>query len=159
MNAPVGAPLTAPHVTAGGLCRWTAINKEGRHVGLDFYDLLIEGDYTKIPGLTLNWCKAIFRQFSKNGVCCREGGISNHDRAYDPQAQTSIGQPSANAVCSSDCRSMPGHQRTTALYLPSWAPSIIHSAPSAPTVGSSVGVVQKCARSNKPRNRVTCSGA
>jgi hypothetical protein len=47
MNAPCsGAPLTAPHVTTGGLCRWKAINKEGRHVGLDFYDLLIEGDYT-----------------------------------------------------------------------------------------------------------------
>jgi hypothetical protein len=37
--------LTAPHVTTGGLCRWKAINKDGRHVGLDFYDLLIEGDY------------------------------------------------------------------------------------------------------------------
>jgi hypothetical protein len=36
---------TAPHVTTGGLCRWKAINKVGRHVGLDFYDLLIEGDY------------------------------------------------------------------------------------------------------------------
>jgi len=47
MNAPCsGAPLTAPHFTTGGLCRWKAINKEGRHVGLDFYDLLIEGDYT-----------------------------------------------------------------------------------------------------------------
>src|SRR6266542_595636 len=43
MNAPCsGAPLTAPHVTTGGLCRWKAINKEGRHVGLDFYDLRIE---------------------------------------------------------------------------------------------------------------------
>jgi len=43
MNAPCsGAPLTAPHVTTGGLCRWKAINKVGRHVGLDFYDLLIE---------------------------------------------------------------------------------------------------------------------
>src|SRR6266851_2344404 len=31
---------------ARGLCRWKAINKVGRHVGLDFYDLLIEGDYT-----------------------------------------------------------------------------------------------------------------
>ena len=41
MNAPCsGAPLTAPHVTTGGLCRWKAINKVGRHVGLDFYDLL-----------------------------------------------------------------------------------------------------------------------
>jgi hypothetical protein len=34
MNAPSGAPLTAPYVTIG--------RKEGRHVGLDFYDLLIE---------------------------------------------------------------------------------------------------------------------
>ncbi len=43
MNAPCsGAPLTAPHFTTGGLCRWKAINKEGRHVGLDFYDLLMK---------------------------------------------------------------------------------------------------------------------
>src|SRR5436853_6940237 len=42
-NVPCGTPLTAPQVTTGGLCRWKAINKEGRHVGLDFYDLLIEG--------------------------------------------------------------------------------------------------------------------
>ena len=49
MNAPCsGAPLTAPHVTTGGLCRWKAINKEGRHVGLDFYDLLIEGHFTSV---------------------------------------------------------------------------------------------------------------
>ena len=41
--------MTAPHVTTGGLCRWKAINKEGRHVGLDFYDLLIEGDSTNSP--------------------------------------------------------------------------------------------------------------
>ena len=39
--------MTAPHVTTGGLCRWKAINKVGRHVGLDFYDLLIEGDYAQ----------------------------------------------------------------------------------------------------------------
>jgi hypothetical protein len=33
-------------ITTGGLGRWKAINlKVGRHVGLDFYDLLIEGDY------------------------------------------------------------------------------------------------------------------
>src|ERR1019366_646160 len=50
MNAPCsGAPLTAPHVTTGGLCRWKAINKVGRHVGLDFYDLLIEGHFTQNP--------------------------------------------------------------------------------------------------------------
>jgi hypothetical protein len=42
MNVSCGTPLTAPRVSAGGLCRWKAINKEGRHVGLDFYDLLIE---------------------------------------------------------------------------------------------------------------------
>jgi hypothetical protein len=31
-----------------------AINKEGRHVGLDFYDLLIEGHYTlKTPSVLL----------------------------------------------------------------------------------------------------------
>jgi hypothetical protein len=51
MNAPLfGAPLTALHVTTGGLCRWKAINKVGRHVGLDFYDLLIEGHYTCSAG-------------------------------------------------------------------------------------------------------------
>ena len=48
-----GAPLTVPHVTTGGFADGTmerkAINKEGRHVGLDFYDLLIEGHYTQIP--------------------------------------------------------------------------------------------------------------
>ena len=42
------ASLPAPHVTTGGLCRWKAINKVGRHVGLDFYDLLIEGHFTQI---------------------------------------------------------------------------------------------------------------
>ena len=56
MNAPCSrAPLTAPHVTTGGLCRWKAINKEGRHVGLDFYDLLIEGHYRKIVGAVALW--------------------------------------------------------------------------------------------------------
>jgi len=48
-----GAPLTVPHVTTGGFADGTmerkAINKEGRHVGLDFYDLLIEGHFTQIP--------------------------------------------------------------------------------------------------------------
>ena len=43
-----GASFPVPHVTAGGLCRWKPINKEDRHVGLDFYDLLIEGHYTQI---------------------------------------------------------------------------------------------------------------
>src|ERR1035438_6959260 len=71
MNAPCsGAPLTAPHVTTGGLCRWKAINKvgrhvgldfydlliEGRHVGLDFYDLLIEGDYAQNPRCRVDEC-------------------------------------------------------------------------------------------------------
>jgi hypothetical protein len=47
MNVSCGTPLRAPRVSAGGLCRWKAINKEGRHVGLDFYDLLIEGHYAQ----------------------------------------------------------------------------------------------------------------
>ena len=44
-------PFTVLHVI-GGVCRWKANNcgkqltKVGRHVGLDFYDLLIEGDFT-----------------------------------------------------------------------------------------------------------------
>jgi hypothetical protein len=36
---------------------WKAINKEGRHVGLDFYDLLIEGRYTHDSA---NDCKGDF---------------------------------------------------------------------------------------------------
>ena len=64
MNAPCsGPPLTAPHVTTGGLCRWKAINKEGRHVGLDFYDLLIEGDYTNNP---VNECNGDFSTITPN---------------------------------------------------------------------------------------------
>ncbi len=46
-----GGALDSSHVTTGGLCRWKAINKEGRHVGLDFYDLLIEADYTSLRRL------------------------------------------------------------------------------------------------------------
>ena len=43
MNAPCsGAPLTAPHVTTGGYADGKQLTMEGRHVGLDFYDLLIE---------------------------------------------------------------------------------------------------------------------
>jgi len=54
MNAPCsGPPLTTHHVTTGGYAdgkmERKAINKEGRHVGLDFSDLLIEGHYTQIP--------------------------------------------------------------------------------------------------------------
>jgi hypothetical protein len=46
MNAPCsGAPLTAPHVTTGEAMQMES-NKVGRHVGLDFYDLLIEGHFT-----------------------------------------------------------------------------------------------------------------
>jgi len=40
---PSAAPLTAPQVTIG--CLWLDVGKEikeGRHVGLDVYDLLIE---------------------------------------------------------------------------------------------------------------------
>ncbi len=45
MNVPYGTPLTAPHVTTGGYADGKQLTKEGRHVGLDFYDLLIEADY------------------------------------------------------------------------------------------------------------------
>jgi hypothetical protein len=38
-----GALDSSPRHHTGGLCRWKPINKVGRHVGLDFYDLLIEG--------------------------------------------------------------------------------------------------------------------
>jgi hypothetical protein len=62
-----GAPLTAPHVTTGGLCRWKAINKVGRHVGLDFYDLLIEGVYTS---LRFSFAKIGVNEFYKKG--CQE---------------------------------------------------------------------------------------
>jgi len=52
MNAPYGTPLTAPHVTTGGYADGKQLTKEGRHVGLDFYDLLIEGLYTHTPSRT-----------------------------------------------------------------------------------------------------------
>ena len=42
MNVPYGTPLTAPHVTTRGYADGKQLTKEGRHVGLDFYDLLIE---------------------------------------------------------------------------------------------------------------------
>jgi hypothetical protein len=58
MNAPCsGALLTAPHVTSGGLCRWKAINKVGRHVGLDFYDLLIDRRPLHCQGLVADLFK------------------------------------------------------------------------------------------------------
>src|SRR2546429_4606705 len=76
MNAPCsGAPLTAPHVTTEGLYRWKAINKEGRHVGLDFYDLLIEGDYTHDPARIADRGsmsdKAIYRQLCSGCIPSR----------------------------------------------------------------------------------------
>jgi hypothetical protein len=55
MNAPYRAPLTALHVTTEGLCSAEKNNKDGRHVGLDFYDLLIEVLYrTRAPTLRLS---------------------------------------------------------------------------------------------------------
>ena len=53
---PCGTPLTAPHVTTGGYADGKQLTKEGRHVGLDFYDLLIEGDYTQNPSPGVNEC-------------------------------------------------------------------------------------------------------
>jgi hypothetical protein len=69
MNAPgSGAPLTAPHVTTGGLCRWKAINKEGRHVGLDFYDLLIEGHFAQNPDASV-WDRCDDALEAHDGSC------------------------------------------------------------------------------------------
>ena len=48
MNVPYGTPLTAPRVTTGGYTDGKQLTKEGRHVGLDFYDLLIEGLLARI---------------------------------------------------------------------------------------------------------------
>jgi hypothetical protein len=42
---PLQGALDSPQVTTGGQCsseKINKINKEGRYVGLDFYDLLIE---------------------------------------------------------------------------------------------------------------------
>jgi hypothetical protein len=46
---PRGTPLTAPHVTPEGDADGKQLIKVGRHVGLDFYDLLIEGHFTQNP--------------------------------------------------------------------------------------------------------------
>src|SRR6266567_8257970 len=44
-----------PQVPTGGLCRWKKqLNKEGRHVGLDFYGLLIEGRVARAPRTPCN---------------------------------------------------------------------------------------------------------
>ena len=44
------APMTAPQVTTVGLCQLgNRTSKDGRHVGLAFYDLLIEGAYGALP--------------------------------------------------------------------------------------------------------------
>jgi hypothetical protein len=85
MNAPCsGAPLTAPHLTTGGLCRWKPINKvKGRHVGLDFYDLLIEGVSTSL--------RFPFA-FLRDDECYRDCSTTverqeNGERPYDSLAQ------------------------------------------------------------------------
>jgi hypothetical protein len=53
MNVPYGTPLTAPRVTTGGYTDEKQLTKEGRHVGLDFYDLLIEAI---TPTVRVNEC-------------------------------------------------------------------------------------------------------
>ncbi len=64
MNAPYGTPLTAPHVTTGGYADGKQLTKEGRHVGLDFYDLLIE---------------ALIHPWPLTGVADPEGIWPRHD--------------------------------------------------------------------------------
>jgi hypothetical protein len=46
MNVPYGTPLTTPTSPPEGYADGKQLTKVGRHVGLDFYDLLIEGVYT-----------------------------------------------------------------------------------------------------------------
>ena len=51
--------------------------KEGRHVGLDFYDLLIEGDYTHRPGHgTPSRPKDYFPPLSARSTGMSQGGFS-----------------------------------------------------------------------------------
>jgi hypothetical protein len=47
MNAKKTAPLTALHATGCCVVALGEKNMEGRHVGLDFYDLLIEALKTR----------------------------------------------------------------------------------------------------------------
>jgi hypothetical protein len=58
MNAPFGAPLTAHKSPADVYANVGKQIKEGRHVGLDFYDLLIEAieaavEATKLSELSM----------------------------------------------------------------------------------------------------------
>jgi len=46
MNVPTGRPGQLPTSPPEGYADGKQLTKEGRHVGLDFYDLLIEGDFT-----------------------------------------------------------------------------------------------------------------
>ncbi len=64
MNVPYGTPLTAPHVTTGGYADGKQLTKEGRHVGLDFYDLLIEGVYTSLRRLFAGIPVKIYKQLN-----------------------------------------------------------------------------------------------
>src|SRR6266478_8962504 len=77
MNAPYGTPLTAPHVTTGGYADGKQLTKEGRHVGLDFYDLLIE---------------ALIHPWALTGVADPEGIWPRHDEIRYRQVGWAPGQ-------------------------------------------------------------------
>ena len=61
MNAKKRAALTALHATGHSVIDVGEKNKEGRHVGLDFYDLLIEA--LKIPSPMDLWVEERKRLF------------------------------------------------------------------------------------------------
>jgi hypothetical protein len=49
MNVPYGTPLVPTSPPEEGYADGKQLTKVGRHVGLDFYDLLIEGDNAQTP--------------------------------------------------------------------------------------------------------------
>jgi len=70
------APLTALHAT-WDLAATSEKNMEGRHVGLDFYDLLIEAHPVLIVD---DWRRSDAQD--KDGVRAVEGAIGQPERAY-----------------------------------------------------------------------------
>src|SRR5215469_14180035 len=67
MNAKITAPLTALHATGRSVVDVGEKNTEGRHVGLDFYDLLIEdANQCMFCGLRYR----ILRRVGRNALAC-----------------------------------------------------------------------------------------
>lgn len=73
MNAQKTAPLTALHATGGSVVDVGGKNMEGRHVGLDFYDLLIEPIMNRILSGVLT---------RKDSLSTGKAGVSTADRIH-----------------------------------------------------------------------------